>query len=226
MTNAAVPPALVALVEPLVDHAGLDLYDLERVGSIVRVIVDLPAGRRDVAAVPSQKDGAADNASDEALPPSVGIAEIARLTRSISRAIDEHDPMPSAFTLEVSSPGLERNLRTPAHFAKAVGEPITAKTVPGYDGPRRINGTLQAADDDGFTVQPDGVGEPITVSYRDLAKARTVFEWAAQPKPGSGSKRNKKSQAGGRTKSGGKAKSGKPGPKSASQKSSPKKKAS
>lgn len=228
MTATPVPAALASLIEPLVAEADLDLYDLERSGPIVRVIVDLPDERRDTTVVPADKDGAADNASEAPLPPSVGIAEIAKLTRSISRAIDEHDPMPTAFTLEVSSPGLERNLRTPAHFAKAVGEAITAKTVSSYDGPRRVNGTLVTSDDAGFTVQPDGAGEPVTISFRDLDKARTTFEWAAQPKPGGSTKRGKQprpaaKKADIKNKSGGKAKSGKAGSTSASPKASPKK---
>jgi ribosome maturation factor RimP len=221
MTTTPVPAALASLIEPLVAEAGLDLYDLERSGPVVRVIVDLPAERRDVPVVPADKDGAADNASEEPLPPSVGIAEIARLTRSISRAIDEHDPMPSAFTLEVSSPGLERNLRTPLHFSRSVGEAITVKTISSYDGPRRLNGTLVAADDAGIDLQVDDAGDgPLRIAYGDIDKARTTFEWAAQPKRG-----GKQSQPGGKQAKRG-SKQAKPGPKSASQKTSPKKKAS
>ena len=84
------------LVAPIVADLGLDLYDLEHAGG-ARPGHRRPAGRRRPR-------------RHRPSPPG-----------SISRALDEHDPIPGRYTLEVSSPGLERPLRTPAHFAQAVG---------------------------------------------------------------------------------------------------------
>lgn len=193
-TNTPVPAALTALIEPLVAESGLDIYDLERAGPIVRVIVDLPPQRR---AEPTERD--LPGGPDAGLPPSVGIGDIAKLTRAISRAIDEHDPLPGQFTLEVTSPGLERNLRTPSHFQRAVGEKVSVKTVSGYDGPRRLTGVLTAADDEGISLLTEATAEAeadeVRIDHRDIDKARTLYEWAAQAKPGSkqakpGSKNN------------------------------------
>jgi len=202
-TNTPVPAALTAIIEPLVAESGLDIYDLERAGPIVRVIVDLPPQRR---AEPAERDLPGGAGSD--LPPSVGIADIAKLTRAISRAIDEHDPIPGQFTLEVSSPGLERNLRTPGHFERAVGEKVSVKTVSGYDGPRRLTGILTGADAEGISLAPLD-GDPdrhteVRIDHHDIDKARTLYEWAAQAKPGSkpakpakpGSKKTTKNTAG------------------------------
>lgn len=140
------------IVEPLLARQSLALYDIELSGSQLRITVTGPDG--------------------------VDLDAIAHATRSISVALDEHDPIPSRYTLEVSSPGLERPLRTPAHFAGAVGTVVSVKTHAEVDGQRRIKGELTAADDDGITVGDH------TLRYDDIEKARTVFEWGPAPKPG------------------------------------------
>ena len=60
----------------------------------------------------------------------------------MSAALDEIDPIPGRYTLSVSSPGLERRLRTPAHFARAVGETVTVRVNAGTADVRRLTGTL------------------------------------------------------------------------------------
>jgi ribosome maturation factor RimP len=86
------------------------------------------------------------------------------------------------YTLEVSSPGLERPLRRPDHFRGAVGDRVTVKTVPGTEGERRVTGVLQAADEDGITVHPDQ-GEDRRLAYAEVAQARTLFDWGTTTKP-------------------------------------------
>jgi len=142
------------VVEPVLARQSLSIYDLEHSGSSLRITIEPTGG------------GAVD------------LDTISAATRLISLTLDEHDPMPGKYTLEVSSPGLERALRTPTHFRGAVGDVVTVKTVPSFDGERRVKGTLTAADDDGITV--DGVH----LTYDDIDKARTVFEWGPAPKPG------------------------------------------
>ena len=140
------------VVEPLLERRSLTVYDIEHSGSQLRITVEAPGG--------------------------VDLEAIAHATRLISIALDEHDPIPSKYTLEVSSPGLERALRTPTHFAGAVGQTVSVKTNASVDGERRIKGSLLAADDEGITVGDH------TVRYDDIEKARTVFEWGPAPKPG------------------------------------------
>ena len=140
------------IVEPLLERQSLAVYDIELSGSQLRITVEAPGG--------------------------VDLEAIAHATRLISIALDEHDPIPSKYTLEVSSPGLERALRTPKHFAGAVGLTVSVKTNARVDGERRIKGTLAAADDEGITVGDH------TLRYDDIEKARTVFEWGPAPKPG------------------------------------------
>ena len=140
------------IVAPLVVAADLELYDLDLGGGILQVLVDRPGG--------------------------ADIDVISRLARTISRALDEHDPIDGAYSLEVGSPGLERPLRTPQHFARAVGESVKVKTRPGTDGERRVAGTVEAADDVSITVR-DAEGVEHRVAIDDIERARTVFEWGS-----------------------------------------------
>jgi ribosome maturation factor RimP len=147
------------LITPLLAQADLDLYDLELAGGVLRILVDR-AGGADIDA-------------------------ISTLARAISRALDEHDPIQGHYTLEVSSPGLERPLRTPAHFAAAVGDTVKVKTVATAEGDRRIEGVVTAADDDAVTIRAAD-GTERAVAYDHIERARTTFEWgpASHPKQG------------------------------------------
>jgi len=138
------------LVEPILEAEGLELYDLELDGGVLRVLVD--------------REGGAD------------IGSISKVARALSRALDEHDPIDGRYTLEVSTPGLERPLRTPSHFTRAMGTAVKVKTKPGTDGDRRLEGTITAADDTTVTVL-DGEGVAHTLRHEDIERARTVFVW-------------------------------------------------
>jgi len=155
----SVPERVRALIEPLVAAQDLELFDLEQAGPVLRVTVDKAGG--------------------------VDMKAIAATTRAISRALDEHDPIAGQFTLEVSSPGLERPLRTPAHYAWAVGKQVSVKTVPNHPAGRRLAGTVTAATDASVTVALDEpAGESVTLPFDEIEKARTTFEWGPAPKPG------------------------------------------
>jgi ribosome maturation factor RimP len=139
------------LIAPLLVAADLHLYDLELAGGVLRILVDRPGG--------------------------ADIGSITDAARAISRALDEHDPIAGAYTLEVSSPGLERPLRTPAHFASAVGTTVKVKTKPGTEGDRRVDGVVLRADDAQVTV---AIGDTErTIAYDDIERARTTFEWGS-----------------------------------------------
>jgi len=145
------------LVAPIVADFGLELYDLEHAGGVLKVTVDREGG--------------------------VDLDAIAAVTRNVSRELDHADPIPGRYTLEVTSPGLERPLRTPDHFTRAIGAKVNVRTLPGVEGDRRVTGVLTAADTDGFVVQPEGEPER-RLRYDDIERARTVFEWVRGEKPG------------------------------------------
>lgn len=147
---------LLDLLTSTVGVLGLELVDAEVRAGLVRVVVD-------------RKGDAAD------------LDAIADATRAISAVLDDHDPQPGRrYTLEVSSPGVERPLRAPQHFARAVGEIVTVRTVVGAQGERRVTGKLVLADADGFVLEGEGLedgGRRFT--YEEVERARTVFEWPA-----------------------------------------------
>ena len=147
-------------VEPWLAEHDLRLFDVEHAGGILRILIDREGG--------------------------VDLDAVARATRAISAILDEIDPLPGRYTLEVSTPGLERPLRTPAHFEGAVGSKVTVKVHHGEE--RRIAGVLSAADEDGVTVTTEA-GDERRLAYADIDKARTVFEWGPAPKPGKTKKR-------------------------------------
>jgi ribosome maturation factor RimP len=167
----AVSDQVREIVLPLLPPHEVELYDLEVSGPLVRVTIDREGG--------------------------VGLDALASVTRALSRALDEADPIVGRYTLEVSSPGIERVLRTPEQFRRAVNEVVKVKTTPDAPGDRRVHGVLVAADDSGITVRPadadaapEGDGDeatgPVerTVAYGQIERARTVFEWGTPAKPG------------------------------------------
>jgi len=142
-----------SLVEPLLAAEGLDLFDVEYGGGRLTVLADRPGG--------------------------VDLDALTRATHRISAELDREDPVPGGrYVLEVSSPGLERRLRTPEHFQRFVGSLVSVKTMPSVEGDRRVKGVLSTADTTGITV--DGRH----LAYDDIERAQTVFEWGPPPKPG------------------------------------------
>jgi ribosome maturation factor RimP len=83
---------------------------------------------------------------------------------------------------EVTSPGVERKLRNPGHFAAALGEMVRIKTTPEASTERRVEGVLEAADADSICLMLDH-GERVTLRYDQIDRARTVYSWGPQPKP-------------------------------------------
>ena len=121
--------------------------------------------------------------------------QLALATRLISREMDHHDPMPGRYTLEVTSPGVERSLRIPAHFQREIGKTINVRLADPNAERRRFEGVLVAADESTATLRLDdaGLAEQV-IRLADIDRARTVFVWGPQPKPG-GKGGSKKQQA-------------------------------
>ena len=152
---------LIAVLRPVVTAADLELVDVELRSGVLLVTVDRPGG--------------------------VDLQALTDANRAVSGVLDELDPIPGRYSLEVSSPGVERTLRTPDHFARAVGETVSVKTRPQVPGERRLRGRLLAADDEGFELADDDGSEGRRrLSYTDIDRARTVFVWGPEPRPGNG----------------------------------------
>lgn len=107
----------------------------------------------------------------------VDLDTVAQVSEEISRGLDLRDPIEGRYTLEVSSPGVERTLKTPEHFRLSVGRLVTIKTTEKLmEGSHRIDGRLVSASEDRATVETE-VGEKVEVPLASVRSARTVFEW-------------------------------------------------
>ena len=151
-----------ALVEPLVRAEGFELVELEYVrepsGWVLRLFIDRPG--RD----PSSKQGA------------IGLEECAQVSHAVETALEVEDLVPHAYSLEVSSPGINRPLRRPEHFAKVVGRRVKVKTYgPVGEPPRKsFTGTLIQSGASDITVQVEG-GGAFHIPFREIAKATLDF---------------------------------------------------
>jgi ribosome maturation factor RimP len=163
MSDSPVLDRVRALVEPIASDLDLDLYDLEQRGGTLRVTIDTPPG----------PDGGVD------------MDKLALATRLISREMDHQDPMPGRYTLEVTSPGVERTLRTPVHFQREIGKTVNVRLTDTNAAQRRFEGVLIAADETTATLRldDDELTEQV-VRLADIDRARTVFVWGPKPKPG------------------------------------------
>jgi len=163
MSDSPVLDRVRALVEPIAFDLDLDLYDLEQRGGTLLVTIDTPPG----------SEGGVD------------MDKLALATRLISREMDHQDPMPGRYTLEVTSPGVERTLRTPVHFQREIGKTVNVRLADTDAAQRRFEGVLIAADENTATLRlaDDELTEQV-VRLADIDRARTVFVWGPKPKPG------------------------------------------
>ena len=125
---------LIALIEPLVEQLGFELVELEYSGgrshAVVRVFLDGPEG--------------------------VTVEDCERISREISALLDVEDPIPSAYTLEVSSPGFDRVLRKRAHFERFMGSRVLVELKAPRAGRRRYTGKLLTRRRGGIALEVDG----------------------------------------------------------------------
>lgn len=153
MTTAALRERLRRLLEPDVTAAGCDLDE----------IVVTPAGRRRVLRVVVDRDGG------------VALDDVAALTRALSRALDASDVMgDSPYTLEVTSPGVDRPLTEPRHWRRAVGRLVTARLAAGGS---QLTGRVLSVDGDRVVIAT-GEGQ-VRHACDELRRARVQVEFAA-----------------------------------------------
>ena len=104
-------------------------------------------------------------------PDGVSFDELSSAQAWINDIMDELDPFPGAYMLEVSSPGIDRPLRTPEHFARFAGETVTVKTTGPIDGRSSFTGELLGFEDGCVMVAVDGA-DAFRIPYDNIKKAR------------------------------------------------------
>jgi ribosome maturation factor RimP len=147
--TATLRERLIVLIEPLLERLGYELVELEysagRKSAVVRLFIDRPEGIR--------------------------VEDCERASREVAALLDVEDPVPTAYTLEVSSPGFDRVLRKPAHFVRFTGERVFVELNVTRDaGRRRYTGTLVAVNESGITLEVDK--EKVEVPFAEIGKAR------------------------------------------------------
>jgi ribosome maturation factor RimP len=169
---------LIALAEPLLARLGYELVDIEyaatRSQATVRVFIDWPEGRMSpaaAAAVAAQAPDEETRAMD-----GIGVEDCERVSREFSALLDVEDPIAVPYTLEVSSPGADRILRTQAHYRRFVGERVHVELVAPRNGRRRYTGDLVRADEEGIELKVDG--EAVAAEYREIGKTRLAPDWS------------------------------------------------
>ena len=149
MPKAGLEQTIIDALEPRAAERGIDVVDVEVVGATkapsVRVRIDH---------------------ADESLP-TITLDEVTAETEWISEALDELDPIPSSFTLEVSSPGMARPLRKPRDFERFAGQTVQLSLAPG-EGRRRYTGTLLGIDAGMVAIEVEG--ERVELAFDDIRK--------------------------------------------------------
>jgi ribosome maturation factor RimP len=150
---AALRDKLITLAEPLLGRLGYELVELEyapgRSQAVLRFFIDRPEG--------------------------VGLEDCERVSHELSALLDIEDPLPTAYRLEVSSPGLDRVLRTRAHFERFVGARIWVELSSAREGRRRYTGVLVALSGDAIDLSVDGT--IVRLPLQEIAQARLAPQW-------------------------------------------------
>ncbi len=138
-------------VEPTITGLGYDIWDItySKVGADYHLEITIDS-----------KDG-------------INIEDCERVHRAIDPILDECDPIEGFYYLDVSSPGVERELRTEEHIARSVGEKVRAKLFTAKDGRKVVTGILTAFDDGKLTVNENGTD--LTLTPTEISKLTTVF---------------------------------------------------
>jgi ribosome maturation factor RimP len=176
---------LIALIEPLLERLGYELVELEYVPSrgnaLLRIFIDRPGAdggggedREQESTVTLNEADEVEDGGDALRESGIGIEDCERVSREVSALLDVEDPIPSAYTLEVSSPGEDRVLRTRAHFDRFAGSRVHVELKVPREGRKRFTGTLRSIDDVGVEIEVDR--QPVTVRFDEIEKARLAPE--------------------------------------------------
>jgi len=142
--------SLISLLEPTIERLGYELTDLE-----------LKLGERDgLLRVFIDKEGGID------------IEDCEEVSQQVSAILDVEDPLPGHYTLEVSSPGLDRTLTKPAHFLRFMGDDVRVKLRFPLDGRRNFKGALTSVNEENIEVVVDG--KSYSLPLKTIESARLV----------------------------------------------------
>jgi ribosome maturation factor RimP len=151
----AMRDALMRLLEPPIEALGFDVVDIEFAqagrGGVLRIFIDRRA---------------------HDCGPGITVDDCAIVSHAVSQVLESQDPIKGHYTLEVSSPGFDRILRTRAHFERFIGERIFAELKVALDGRRRYVGELKSIAGDTIVVEVDGKAHSLPIDRIQKARLR------------------------------------------------------
>lgn len=144
---------LIELIEPVVIALGCELWGLEILSqgrhSLLRIYIEKPDG--------------------------VGLEDCEKVSRQVSSVLDVEDPITGQYTLEVSSPGMDRPLYTLAQYQQFIGEQIAVKLSRAFEGRKKLRGLLKAIENDEVVVQVDNEEFVLPLEWIDKANVIPTF---------------------------------------------------
>ena len=139
---------LVSLLEPTIERLGFELSDLEAKlggkGGVVRIFIDHPDG--------------------------ISLEDCEKVSLAVSALLDVEEPLPGQYSLEVSSPGLDRKLTKVDHFQRFAGETVKVQMRFPIAGRKRFRGTLVSSNDENIVVEVDGESHSLPMATIDTAR--------------------------------------------------------
>ncbi len=160
MAKKKISEIVEEILADFLNENGYELYHIEFVKEgkdrFLRVYIDLDNSRA--------TDG-------EGKPQYIGTADCEKVSRYLSTRLDEEDPIEQNYYLEVSSPGMDRQLVKPRHYSRYVGSRVEVKLYKSIDGTKNIEGILSAFDGESVKVKADN-GMEWNLQLTEIAKAR------------------------------------------------------
>ena len=163
--KSEVEDRLVTIVEPICASRGLELVDVRYVpnprGSLLRIYLDRPTGAEASGEVGS----------------GVSLEDCTDVSQAVSAVLDESgdDPIPGAYHLEVSSPGLDRPLVKLTDFQRFAGREVKVRTEAPVQGRRRFHGELLGVTGDQVRIDLEGV--EVGIPFTEIADAHLVYRF-------------------------------------------------
>jgi ribosome maturation factor RimP len=152
IAKAAIDRRLADIVQPTIEGMGYELVRLRLMGGqrkTLQIMADRPEG-------------------------GIEVEDCARISTAVSAVLDVEDPLGDAYTLEVSSPGIDRPLTRLKDFAAWEGFEAKIETSEAIDGRRRFRGRLAGTEGDEVLIEIEDKGEPLTIGLR--------FDWLSEAK--------------------------------------------
>lgn len=142
------------MLEPVIANLGYETVRIMTIGQVnptLQVMIDVPDGSREI-----------------------NVDDCAKVSRALSVVLDEKDPIKDKYSLEVSSPGLDRPLTKPEHFVRFKGYTAKVETINEVDKRKRIKGVILGLDENN-NVHIDMDGKEFVVEFDNIAKAKIVI---------------------------------------------------